>query len=180
MFESLEQYPTILVTGPHRSGTTLAAECIAVDTGHAFIPEEHFECDNLSKFQQILTKRQNIVVQCPAVFRLVLEITGFRMLKICMWRSIREIKASMQRMYQRSGKHLDGYIANEKNLAKWGLTEGFIADVIYEKWFDWVASGKAHNYMLLPYEHLKHHRLWVAEKIRRDLGKEWHNRRIYL
>ncbi|OBX35665.1 hypothetical protein A8U91_04739 [Halomonas elongata] len=43
MFEHLADETTIIVTGAHRSGTTIAAEMIAADTGKPCIREEAFE-----------------------------------------------------------------------------------------------------------------------------------------
>ncbi|MCW2309731.1 hypothetical protein [Rhodobium gokarnense] len=39
MFEHLARFPRIIVTGPHRSGTTICARMIAADTGKVFVME---------------------------------------------------------------------------------------------------------------------------------------------
>lgn len=55
MFEYLGRYKRVIVTGPHRSGTTIAAEMIANDTGLDCHKEEEFDCHNITEARQITT-----------------------------------------------------------------------------------------------------------------------------
>lgn len=61
MFERLSGYRLVIVTGPHRSGTTIAAKMISRDTGKTLILEESFDCRNIIKAGRI----KSGVVQGP-------------------------------------------------------------------------------------------------------------------
>ncbi len=63
MFEGLKNRHCIIVTGPHRSGTTICAEMIAHDTGKPCIREEAFDNRNIIKAQRLV--EQGGVIQGP-------------------------------------------------------------------------------------------------------------------
>lgn len=53
MFDRLKGFRCVIVTGPHRSGTTIAAEMIAADTGKRCVREEEFRWRNIIKAAEI-------------------------------------------------------------------------------------------------------------------------------
>jgi len=64
MFERLKTHDVIIVTGPHRSGTTIAAEMIAADTGKRMVREEAFEYRDIRAAQEIV-QAGDCVIQGP-------------------------------------------------------------------------------------------------------------------
>lgn len=60
VFDHLKGFQRVIVTGPHRSGTTIAAEMISRDTGLPCIREEAFDRRNI-----IEAARLNGVIQGP-------------------------------------------------------------------------------------------------------------------
>ena len=69
MFEHLEKFPRILVTGPQRSGTRIAATMIAEDTGHWFVGEEGIGVDSLNRLWRTLVTGRDVVIQAPCLMR---------------------------------------------------------------------------------------------------------------
>lgn len=63
MFDYLKRFGTIIVTGPHRSGTTIAAEMIARDLDLRCWREEEFDNRDVVKAEQIV--RAGGVIQGP-------------------------------------------------------------------------------------------------------------------
>lgn len=64
MFEALKGSPRIIVTGAHRSGTTIATEMIAHDTGMRAFREEAFGTHSIAEAEYLL-REQGGVVQGP-------------------------------------------------------------------------------------------------------------------
>jgi hypothetical protein len=50
MFEHLAVHSKIVVTGPQRSGTRIASQMIASDTGHEFVDEVDFLITDTTRF----------------------------------------------------------------------------------------------------------------------------------
>lgn len=100
MFEHLKKWPRILVTGPQRSGTTIAAKMIAQDTGHWFMPEERIGVDSLNRLWHMLRTHHSIVVQAPAmsVFSNLLAASDAGLAVVMIRRDIEEILASQKRI----------------------------------------------------------------------------------
>jgi hypothetical protein len=100
MFEHLKKWPQILVTGPQRSGTRIAAKMIAHDTGHAFVDEDAFYVDSLNHFMKVLRSGINISVQCPALCRFVhlIAMTDQNIFVVMMMRNIADIRDSEARV----------------------------------------------------------------------------------
>lgn len=101
MFGHLRQFRKILVTGPHRAGTTYAASCIASDTGHEFRPEERirFDCRYLMGLH--LADERPFVIQCPFMAPFIHEYP--QALVVWIRRDPEAIRASRGRMYGRRG-----------------------------------------------------------------------------
>lgn len=63
MFEHLSDETTIIVTGAHRSGTTIATEMIAADTGKPCVREEAFDYRDIITAEALI--EQGGVIQGP-------------------------------------------------------------------------------------------------------------------
>lgn len=71
MFAHLSHYNKILVTGPQRSGTTIAARMIAHDTGLTYLPEEYVRVNCERSLRHVLETHDHFVLQCPALQHLM-------------------------------------------------------------------------------------------------------------
>lgn len=154
MFEKLQKYKKIVVTGPQRSGTTICSRMIACDTGHSCVDETAFGAENESGWRQVL-ERNNVVVQCPAMSKLCSDL-GNNVLVVFMRRDVGDIMASQSRIDWGSEGH---------ELKKYGA-EGDIAQVKYDYW----EQNKPANWIDVEYESLKKHPLWIDKQYRKNFS----------
>ena len=179
-FAALRRHKRIIVTGPHRSGTTAAAEMIAADTGFEPVREEAFDFYNADRLRTLL-RREGIVVQCPALFDLMPELSDPDTAIVLMRRPLAELAASRSRMFApMSGQQLSADEQNAEQLARLGAEGGDAAALKYQRWAGWRARGALHHPIELDYAALAQHPMWVPPEQRRRLGKRWHNRRTRL
>lgn len=157
MFERLKTFGRILVTGPHRSGTRIAAKIIAFDTGHTLIDEFDIEMDSLYLFWDQFQHKSNFVAQCPSLCRYA-HIFGQEddTLIVLMRRPTADIIASQQRIQWTSEK---------LELARYDRTDGNIADVKYQFWDNHQKAQIKHT-SEIAYEQLADHELWVDREKR--------------
>ena len=94
MFDHLKAYRRVIVTGPHRSGTTIAAEMIAHDTGKPCIREEAFAHRNI-KVAAIIEEG---VIQGPYLLPWLPILSGDATAIVYVKRSGVEIDASVERL----------------------------------------------------------------------------------
>lgn len=156
MFEHLARYQRILVSGPQRSGTTIATEMIAADTGYRVVREEAFDVYDVVKLQTILHAK-NIVAQCPTMVAFLPELADENTLVVWMRRPVAEIIASQKRIKWR-------YESVERE--RLGLFESNTPIAVAK--YEWWAANKhrmAHTFEV-DYSSLKQHRLWVAPEQR--------------
>lgn len=156
MFEHLKIYRTVLVTGPQRSGTTIAAKTIAHDTGHQYVDENEFHVDNLDEFKPIVRRRHRIVVQCPSLCRLVHHFADDRTLVVLMRRPIGDIARSQERI---------NWSEETRELRKYGRRDGVIADIKYRYWEERQRAEIPHA-MEIEYDSLAAHPLFVPKEER--------------
>src|SRR4029079_17960533 len=64
LVELVPQFPCVTVTGPERSGTSIATEMLCSSTGYANIGEETWDNDFASLWR-LLRERDRIVVHAP-------------------------------------------------------------------------------------------------------------------
>lgn len=149
MFEWLVRYPKILVTGPARSGTTLAAEIIAGDTGHCPIHEHEYMAflpprTQERQLQAISTvfwavvdrdRDDPIVVHATAAFWSILESRREDIFVVLLRRPLQEILRSEVRM-------------------------GLQGNHAHEKYDAWAHAPKPFPHLELEYHELETHSLW--------------------
>ena len=87
MFEELRRWNQIIVTGPQRSGTTIVARMIAMDTGHTFVPEETWGIHGVEKLEEYLDDHPWIVVQAPTMLVNTPELADDRTLVVLVRRT---------------------------------------------------------------------------------------------
>ena len=149
MFEELSQYRTVIVTGPHRTGTTICAEMIGHDTGKKVIREESFKWRNIIKAEELIY--EGGVFQGPYLLPWAPMFSDDETLVVFMKRHGADIDASVEKLKQRgiSVPYFD-----------WSQ-----ADRLWE-----AISHVIDNKMEVEYESLKSHPLWV------DNREEWGHR----
>ena len=167
MFEHLAQYNLILVTGPQRSGTTIAARMIAADTKHDYIDERDFEATGRAVWLDICARAHNAVIQCPGMARYVHEV-GARpdVCVVYMLRDVGEIVASQKRIdwshepYEMSQYDSDWHRAT-------------IAETKAAYWMGHQRKLCAHP-LEVAYGTMSAHPLWVPAKKRRTFrDRQW-------
>lgn len=101
MFEGLKNFPCVVVSGPHRSGTTICGQMIAADTGHRAVREEAFGCSDETNFREWLA-RDGVVLQAPFMahrLHYLHEIVDPEtVVVVFMRRDVAEIQASQDRL----------------------------------------------------------------------------------
>ncbi len=159
MFEHLAEHSRIVVTGPQRSGTTIAARMIADDTGHRFVDEEEFGIDNVDQWRALLAE-ERVVVHCPHMLKRILDEAPSSVFVVLMRRPLGEIRASADRFGWYSADW-----GNGRELAQFGVTEGDSALLKYEYWD---SNDKAFPHLEVPYSSLEGHPLSRGPEIRRN------------
>ena len=164
MFEHLKKFDRIVVTGPHRSGTTICAEMIAADTGFEAVREERFSCRNEGLFRRFMKRAKRVVVQAPAMFWTLPDVDDGRTAFVLMRRPLDELHASKR------------YPPGREVPLKPYPESGDAPESKYKAWDRMELSNKIE----INYSDLALHRLWVPTEKRRALGPKWHHRRTRL
>ena len=157
MFEHLAVHSKIVVTGPQRSGTRIASQMIASDTGHEFVDEVDFLITDTTRFRQALA-RDGVVVQAPHMLKDLVDDPPPGVFVVLMRRDLSQIHASAQRI---GWSELGG---NRTELAKLGVLEGDSAALKYAYWD---AHTKYAPYLELKYQWLRAHPMFVPAERRR-------------
>lgn len=176
----LSGFPAIIVTGPHRSGTTFLTEALGQDLGYTVVREEHFGFKGFRKLLWILfwtrVARLRIVVQAPALFHRVPLMARFPWTAIVVvHRPLSEIARSWQHTYAEDGQLLSGDANNAAELRDLGYANGNAAEIKYRLWEEW--KRRIRNSFDIDYRSLRDHPMWVRDEARRERGKNWVNRR---
>ena len=98
MFEELGTYRVVLVTGPQRSGTRIAARMIAADSGLRYVDEDEFGVYNHKRLRAIIAQAEGVVIQCPAMCHMVHKVAAEDVLVVMMMRDVDDIVASEKRI----------------------------------------------------------------------------------
>ena len=155
MFESLKEFSSIVISGPQRSGTRIAAKIIAADTNKELIDERYLNNHDERLLNHYLTK-ENVVIQCPGLCHLLHRIKTPSTLIIVILRPIQEIISSEIRCWDKKSEFVE--------LVKYGYTNGVISEIKYNFW-------KSHQKPLLSdkakeieYHKLSSHPLFIKDR----------------
>jgi len=160
---SLRRHQRIIVTGPQRAGTTIAAKILACELGYRFVPEEHVGWASVGKLFELYHAQQHFVVQGPCFCAYAHLLPGAVVL---MRRPVEEILRSQARI---------GWSEFERDeLDRYFATQGPIAQVKYHVWDRFQKSHLGQRAFELDYHSLRGHALWVEEEQR----KIFHPRQI--
>ncbi len=179
MFENLSTYSKILVTGPQRSGTTIAARMIAHTTGHQFVDEWDFNVSDLGMFHRLFYTPGPMVIQCPALCRCVHHYADERAMVVLMRRPPTEIADSVRRI------RWEGNLPQE--MTQYGITlpksdltnRKLVIDWIDTKYDFWneIQAPCIPNSIEIAYNSLSNNPLWVPADRRKEFNakqtSEW-------
>lgn len=168
MFEYLKDYRVVLVSGPHRSGTTITTKMIAHDTGARYCPEEAFGHDNVEAWRALIAEPGRKVIQCPSMCAHLGEPGGADDVAVVMvWRSMSYILASQERIgWAAGGAYASRYRAE---LALYGSLKRPLASIKYAEW-EHGQSQKIANPFDVTYGSLVPHPLWLPKSARANFG----------
>lgn len=163
LFNSLQNYRKILVTGPQRSGTTITSQILAMESGYRYIDEREFNLRDPTLFEQFLRDDQNMVIQCPSMSHLIDQFGSEKNLIIFMHRNPREIMSSQMRIGWKSERH-------EKKLyrGKVCYLPHLFTPICVLKYLHWhfEQKHKVSHYLNLQYSSLDNHPLWIDKENR--------------
>jgi hypothetical protein len=149
-------YTRITVTGPQRSGTTIAAEILARDLGFECLREETINVGDLGRYFGLHAARDRFVIQAPGLCSFAHGLPGCVVL---MRRPVDAILASQQRIRWTE-------IFEPIELRKYFTDQGPVAQVKYDAWERYQKPHMDHAYEL-DYESLRGHPLWIEAVQRR-------------
>lgn len=150
-----KQYRRIMVTGPQRSGTTIAAKILAEELGFAYRDEGEILVGDVGAAFRLYDLKRNFVLQAPALAAYCHLFPGA---VVFMARDLEEIRQSQIRIAWNSSPELEKYF----------LDKGEIAKVKYQVWEKW--QKKLPGRYELEYVSLASHRLWVPSHERKDFS----------
>lgn len=159
LFEHLAEFPNILVTGPHRAGTTFATRCIANDTGHHCAVEEKIKFDCRFLMDLHLRDDRQFVIQCPFLAPIIHEYPGT--LVVWVMRPRADVMASRGRMYGRRGFKVRPEPMVARMLQRYHA-RGDLYAIQHENWG--VQKTRLPNWLEIQYQDLKAHPLFVEHR----------------
>ena len=166
MFKHLAKHDVILVSGPQRSGTRIAAKMIAADTGHRCVDENEFRVYSRKRLYAIM-QQGRVVIQCPAMSHTLHEIATDDTLVVFMIRDLEDIVASERRINWTGGPYIEmkNYGLARKAAKRYRRHGGQVAPLKYARWWGYQRERVQH-WLELEYESLAAHPLWVPKEQR--------------
>lgn len=156
LLKLLSKHEQIMVTGPQRSGTTIASIIIATELHYNCILEESFEISNLLKCFSIYNSSTKFVIQAPALCAYAHLMPGA---VVFMNRPLREILTSQERInWREENSEKSRYFRLYDNCC--------IAQIKKRVWNTY--QKKYPNRFELKYHSLKDHRLWIDSEKRKN------------
>lgn len=170
-FNNLRQYRVILVSGAHRSGTTITAHIIAQETGKGYLDEHEDGLHDQNYLARAIRYNDNVVIQCPGMAN-CLEKFGAQddVAVVFVKRDPAAIRASMARLPNNSGAYL-----NETELNKYVQYRDQGYDIVDAKLLYWEIQKKRILHAFeIRYEELTKHPLFVEKEKRSGWSiKQW-------
>lgn len=159
MFEYLKEYPYIIVTGPHRSGTTIIAHMIAYDTGKEFLDEANINHIYVRRIPDLFKEKRNIVLQAPYALPWASILSNSETAIVLVKRNISDIEKSAVQSKNKRGKKISRPAFSPKQAHElWSHIKRFI-----------------HNPFEVQYESVKDHPLWISKSERKG---DWHCKQV--
>ena len=157
MFQHLNKYKNIVVTGCQRSGTTIASKMIAQDLGRQRVDELDFDVYVDHSFVNKLNDPNPKVIQAPAMFKLCCGMSREDTVIVFMERDFDDVHASEKRI---------DWSGEEAEMRRLGTHDGRSCEL---KW-EYFKENKPKYYKVLPYESLSKHPLWIGKENRKHFS----------
>lgn len=151
----IKNYSQIMVSGPQRSGTTIAAKIIAMELGYPFFPEEAFNAHEVySCLISLYNTIPKFVVQAPGMSPYIRLFPGA---VIFMKRPVHEIINSQRRVSWPNHEE-------EREKTKYFLSDdpNHICEIKYRIWYKY--QKDLPDKFELEYHSLESHKLWVEDR----------------
>lgn len=167
----------ILVTGPQRSGTTIASRILAEELGATYVDEEDYALHDCANAFRMGEAKAPCVMQGPAISHCAHEVPEDWMV-VFMWREVEDIVKSQERIRWGYNEHSEkvkcdrkfkGYREQNK------LGQKPISVVKQSIWTNIQAPILGERGLTLSYESLKSSPLWVSKEDRKK-ARRWHPR----
>jgi hypothetical protein len=163
---------SVLVTGPQRSGTTIAAHILALELGNRYVDELEFRVHDHVRAGFILAQG-GVVMQGPGICHMAHVYARGGVAIVMMRRNIDDIRRSEDRIAWR--RDLGGFtllVEQKKYQAMFGISGDDIALI---KYYCWSAFQKPDcNGFELEYDSLQQHPLWRPPSERhRFAPRQW-------
>ncbi len=190
MFDFLESYQIVLVTGPQRSGTTICARMIEDDLGYKYLDEGLWSVWLGQRARELAEATWPCVLQAPGLLKDVALFNQPKCAVICMIRDIDKIRQSQDRIGwdMWAEKELSSYISGEnydwyeKHIAPrsyWTVktleddyaAQENVAWIKYQWWYHHCDKLLTYrNWYDVSYEMLDNHPMWVNRSNRKDFS----------
>ena len=155
MFETLKEFSNIVISGPQRSGTRIAARIVAEDAKKIYVDEKDLNYHDFRLLEWYLD-RGNVVIQCPGLCHLLHRITTPSTLIIMTIRPIEEIQASEVRCWSDQSKLIELY--------KYGYSNGVISRIKYDFWNNHQKPILNERAREINYQSLERHSLFIKDR----------------
>jgi protein O-GlcNAc transferase len=155
LVSALRSYEQIIVTGPQRTGTTIAGRILASELEYRFVPEEQVGVTSFVQLVELYRTERRFVVQGPCFCAYAHLLPGA---VVVMRRPLEEILRSQARVSWSEDEELQRYFT----------TEGPIARVKYDAWDRFQKPHLEKRAFELDYHALRGHALWIKEDRRKD------------
>lgn len=156
-----KKYSHIVVTGPQRSGTTIASKILAYDLGYKQFREEDIRNHSLRLLYGILRKKIKAVIQAPGLASVCHFLDSPGLGVVFMRRNPKDILSSQERIMWRF---------NDVNLNYYFCDKGEIARVRYKAWENHQKKVMKAKWIELSYSAMEGHPLWVRSEDRKGFG----------
>lgn len=171
----LKEFNSILVSGPQRSGTTVAAHIIAKELEYAYVDEQEIDIASARWAIQHM-KRGKVVIQCPALCYVADQLP--QMLNyavVIMRRDIKDIQASEERIHFWTDPNLRAGMQQELERYFSRFKIRINRDIAPKKYELWDKFQKKNCTSFdLDYESLKGNPLWVEKEQRQIFApRQW-------
>ena len=165
----LKDYKKILISGPQRSGTTIASKIFAKRLSLICIDEFEIKCGNEKLFHELIDSKENFVLQCPDMSHCLHKI-GHRndIFIVFMMRNVYDIICSENRINWNWGEKIKIKYEKEFNIITKNVPISVIRQHVWKKY----QKNQVKNKIELRYECLKDDDLWIDKELRKNFSSK--------
>lgn len=158
---TLASYRAIAVTGPQRSGTTIASHILADTLNFRQVDEDTFDVVDYGMWLNYLTVPSRVVVHCPSMSFALTDTMHLRDIAIVfLYRPEPEIEASVKRINLNQERE---YLRYKSRHASFMEVKRTMAGHKYHIW-EWTQEPFLPNTFRLYYHDMESHPMWVRDR----------------